>query len=248
MKVNQSPVSNLSSLMKKLADDVIGNSSIIARIVSSKGDIRVFATPNYEAGVAMGQDHFTFYGDWKRADLPGELMPKGSFFVSSSPPEAIDMLQSHYEVAGMWPSWHYLAPESYGPGPWDDLGPIKPEEVPTISKYWTLSDDPEREMTEKVRKYDSACIRVGGTPASWCGLHFEIEGVGNMGFAHTLEEHRRKGYAGLVTKALVNRLAARDRRATVHVLKDNQASNALCKSLGFKEVGELTWAEFAPRT
>jgi ribosomal protein S18 acetylase RimI-like enzyme len=248
MNQNLSRVANFSPLKKKLEDDVIGNSSFIAKVFHGDGEFKVFATQNHEAGVAIheSRNHLIFFGDWTQTELPFELLPSAGFFVSSSPPEAIERLRPHYVATGEWPCWHYLAPEGFGPGDWDGLGPILPEEVPSISKYWTLSEEPAREMAERVGKYDSACVRVDGAPVSWCGMHFEIEGVGNLGFAHTLEGHRRKGYAALVTKALVNRLAARGRRGTVHVIKDNANSIALCQSMGFRVVGELTWAEFSP--
>jgi ribosomal protein S18 acetylase RimI-like enzyme len=246
MKQNVNIITSPERLRKKLADDIVGNSDFIHRVFNSGEKFRIYGTKNLEAAVAIHEDrnHMIFCGDWSNIELPLELLPEEGVFVSSSPLDAVELLKSHYEVAGEWPSWHFLAPANYSPGPWDEIGPIRPEEVPNISKYWTLSDCPEREMMERVKQYDSACLRENGVPVSWCGLHFDMDGVGNMGFAHTLDEHRRKGYASQVTKALVNRLAARNRRATVHVIKENHGSISLCEFMGFKVIGELAWADF----
>jgi ribosomal protein S18 acetylase RimI-like enzyme len=249
MKNNLCLMPSPDRLRKTLASDIIGNSDFIHRVFNARESFRIYATKDLSAAVAIHEErnHMIFWGDWHNVELPIEELPSEGVFVSSSPSKAIELLKTHYDVAGEWPSWHFLAPPGFGPGEWDKIGPIKPEEVPSISKYWTLSDCPEREMMERVKQYDSACLRENGIPVSWCGLHFEMEGVGNMGFAHTLDEHRRKGYASLVTKTLVNRLATRGSRATVHVIKDNHGSISLCESMEFKVIGELTWADFKRR-
>jgi ribosomal protein S18 acetylase RimI-like enzyme len=249
MKRNVNLIASPDRLRKKLECDIVKNSDFIHRVFNAGEAFRIHATNDLEAAVAIHeeQNHMIFYGDWNGVELPIKLLPVEGVFVSSSPLEAVELLKSHYELAGEWPSWHFLAPPGFGPGGWDDIGPIKLEEVPSIAKYWTLSDCPEKEMMEKVRLYDSACLRETGAPISWCGLHFDMEGVANMGFAHTLDEHRRKGYASQVTKALVNRLGARGRRATVHVIKENHSSISLCESMGFQVIGELAWAYFKRR-
>ncbi|MFO7618809.1 MAG: GNAT family N-acetyltransferase [Thermoplasmata archaeon] len=240
---------DLTELKRKLLGDVIVNSGFLWRVFQKGDDYRIYATEDLGAMVAIQatRDHMIFAGNWSGLEIPEKLLPGKGVFVSASPTKAIDILKRHYELAGEWPCWHFLAPPSFGPGPWDGIGPIKIEEVAAIARNWALSDDPEKEMAFRVERFDSACIRVDGKPVSWCGLHFEIPGVGNMGFAHTLEAHRRKGYAAMVTKALVNRLASRGCRATVHVIKDNSASAALCSSMGFSIVGEQTWADFKAR-
>lgn len=249
MRQNVNLIASPDRLRKKLEYDIVGNSDFIHRVFNTGEKFRIYGTKDLEAAVAIHEDrnHMIFCGDWSNIELPLELLPGDGVFVSSSPLSAIELLKSHYEVAGEWPSWHFLAPPGFGPGEWDKIGPIKLDEVPSISIFWTLSDCPEREMLERVKQYDSACLRENGIPVSWCGLHFEMDGVGNMGFAHTLDEYRRKGYASLVTKALVNRLGARGRRATVHVIKENHSSISLCESMGFRVIGELAWADFKRR-
>ncbi len=244
------PLHDTSTLVRKLTEKTLENSDFLYRALMSGEKFRIYATENLETAMAvqLRQRHMIFAGQWKDASLPSELFPKHHFFVSASPPEVITLLKEKYELKGEWPCRHFVSPKHFGPGPWDALGPLKDSDVGFIAPFWELGGaDREEHIRDSVRKYDSACIRVGKRPVAWCGLHFEIPGAGNLGFAHTLEAHRRKGYAVQVTKALVNRLESRGARATTHVIKDNRASTALCRSMGFTVMGERTWADFGKR-
>ena len=239
-----------STLVKKLAVNPVVNSDFLYRALMSSEIFRIYATGDMETAMAvqLKHRHMIFHGNWEDAALPTDAFPKRNFFVSASPPEAIALLREEYELKGEWPCRHFVAPKGFGPGPWDALGRLKDSDVSFIAHFWELGgDDREEHIRDCVRRYDSACIRVGKKPVAWCGLHFEIPGAGNLGFAHTVERHRRKGFAVQVTKALVNRLAARGARATAHVIKDNKASTSLCRSMGFRAIGERTWADFGRR-
>ena len=227
-----------------MSDNIIENAGFIFRVRDNP--FQVLADKELTAVVAIQKDsdHCMFWGDWQDVEIPREVLPKKGIFISACAPDIIEILKQHFKLDGEWPCWHYLAPDGYGPGEWDELGPLTDEDVAFIYPFWELSNDPEPHVKDRVARFDSACIRENSKPVAWCGLHFEIAEVANLGFAHTLEEHRRKGYAGLVTKALVNRLSARGMRITSHVIKDNSASMALCTSMGFENVGEQNWAYF----
>ena len=238
-------LSSLDELLKILSNRELENSGTIFRLTD--GPFDVYSDKGLTAAVAVQEnsEHCIFWGDWEDVEIPFDILPKEGIFISACAPEIIEILKQHFELDGEWPCWHFLAPEGYGPGEWDSLGPLKEEEAPFVAKYWELGgDDREEHLRDRIRRFDSACIRVRGSPVAWCGLHFEIEKVGNLGFAHTLDEHRRKGYASIVTKALVNRLAYRGKRATCDVLKDNEASIRLCEAMEFRNFGEVTWAYF----
>lgn len=231
-------------LLAILSDNIVENAGFLFRVRDNSVDI--FADEGLTAAVVVqrGSDHCMFWGDWHDIELPLDILPKHGMFVSACAPEIIRILKQHFTLDGEWPCWHYLAPDGYGLGEWNELEPLTPDDVAFIAPFWELSDDPEPHLKDRVARFDSACVRVNNEPVSWCGLHFEIGNIANLGFMHTLDDYRRKGYAGLVTKALVNRLSARGVRATCHVIKDNAASIALCASLGFENVGEQTWAYF----
>jgi ribosomal protein S18 acetylase RimI-like enzyme len=233
----------METLMKSLLTEPLRNAGNISALINTT-DIVCYASQPLRAvvGVSNDEKRVVLAGYWEEMSLPLEVFPKQEFFISGCLPEAMDLIRKEFKVKEEWPCWYYLAPVRYESGPWDELGPLTLDDVDFVSKYWHLSDDPVRHLREKLAKYDSACVRRGGKPVSWTGLHYEVGGYANLGFGHTLEEHRRKGYASMVTKALVNRLAARGLRATCHVIKDNANSIRLCESLGFEVVGEATWA------
>jgi RimJ/RimL family protein N-acetyltransferase len=240
-------VDDLVGLEKHLAGDPVANAHFLSRAFHSGDAYDIYSTEGFNAVVAVQRtnDHLVFTGNWESLEIPAKLLPTKRFFVSASPPAAVDALKRRFEPAGEWPCWYFIAPDCYGPGEWDSLGPLLEEDVSFIAPFWELGgDDGEEHIRHSVREHDSACVRIDGKPVSWCGLHFCEYGIGNLGFAHTLAEHRRKGLQALATKALVNRLHAGGRRATADVIKDNSASFATCRSLGFEVVGEQSWADF----
>jgi RimJ/RimL family protein N-acetyltransferase len=245
-----SEIADADALKLRLSRDPILNSGFLSRVFRRDDRFALYATGDLEAVVAIQESgaQMIFAGDWAGLDIPAGLLPEKGVFVSASPPSAIEMLKRHYELAGEWPCWLFLAPDGYGSGPWDELGPIRPDEVSYIAPFWELGDDDREEhIRHSVENFDSACLRLEGMPVSWCGLHFYFDGVGNLGFAHTLAEHRRKGYSRLVTRALVNMLHRKGGRATADVIKDNTASILSCRANGFEAVGEQTWADFRAR-
>ena len=236
---------NPGPLYSKLSENILENAGFL--FWASDGTFEIFADEGLTAAVAVQKDsdHCMFWGDWHDVEIPSDILPKDGIFVSACAPEIIEILKNHFKLEGEWPCWHYQAPESYGPGEWDALGPLTDEDVSFVAGFWELGgDDKEMHVRDRVNRFHSVCIRENGRPVSWCGLHFEVQNIGNLGFAHTLEEHRRKGYASIVTKALVNRLSAQGMRATSHIIKDNKASMELSISLGFEIVGEHTWGMF----
>ena len=239
-----SPVNDVACLRDVLSENILINAVFVYRVFESGQYFDCFANEDCTVALAVSKDgeDVLFTGEWRDYELPDALPSKG-FFLSACPTAALDLIKQKFEIKDEWPCWHYLTPERYGPGPWDDLGPLTSDDVPDIAGYWELSDNPENHIRRKVAEFDSACLRVDGKPASWVGLHFEVDRVANMGFAHTLNEHRRKGYAIMVTKAIVNRLAKRGIRTTCHVIKENVNSVALCERLGFTRLGEATWAD-----
>jgi len=238
------PVKNMGRLRAAILPNILESAVFVYRIFESGQKFDCYANEDSTVALAVSEngEDVLFAGNWQGYGLP-KILPRKGFFLSACPNEALNLIRSCFTIKEDWPCWHYLTPERYGSGPWDELGPLTLDDVPFIAKYWKLSDSPEEHIRRKVVEFDSACVRIEGKPVSWVGLHFEVDGVANMGFAHTLEEHRRKGYAQMVTKAIVNSLAGRGIRTTCDVIKDNVNSIALCESLGFARLGEATWAD-----
>jgi ribosomal protein S18 acetylase RimI-like enzyme len=236
-------------LRSALSTNILENAVFTYWVFESELDFDCYADDSLETAVAIekgDEKHVIFAGKWQGITLPIDILAKDGFFVSACPPGAMDMLRRTYKILEEWPCWFYVAAKDFGTGPWDELDSLTLEEVPRIAKYWELSDDPEPHIRTRVEKFDSVCKRVNGEPVAWAGLHFEIDKVANMGFAHTLEEERRKGYATLVAKGLVNKAIRKGKIATCHVIKDNTESVSLCEHLGFIRKGEATWADVGP--
>ena len=183
-----------------------------------------------------------FGGDWGRCHIPEELLPQKWFFVSAVNTEIMSQLKKQFRIKEDWPCWRLVAPDGFGKGPWDELERLEQKDAPFVARHWELQDEPVKYLRGRIKKLDSACVRVNGKPVAWGGLHFELEGVAEIGFAHTLKRYRRRGFGTLVTKAVVNRVAAHGNTAFCHAFKTNKESLGLCKKLGFTRAGEYTWA------
>ncbi|KYK31118.1 MAG: hypothetical protein AYK23_04170 [Candidatus Proteinoplasmatales archaeon SG8-5] len=233
-----------SLLRKRLAENILENAHFVFRVFGSGQRFRCYADEEMTVALAISDDtgDVIYAGDWRGIDLPSEL-PEKDFFVSACPSSAFEQIRARYEILGEWPCWYYLTPDRFEAGCWDELGPLTLDDVPLVAEHWDLTDYPEEHIRKKIAEFDSVCIREGGKPVAWVGLHYEIDGVANMGFAHTLDGYRRRGYAQMVTKAIVNRMADRGIKTTCHVIKENVGSIALCERLGFTRIGEATWAD-----
>jgi len=235
---------DLALMLKVLREDLFENATFIHRLTESELCFSYYADSEMKAFLAVEEngESVVFAGDWNGVVIPKELLPATGFFTPACDPRTLEQVAESYQIDESWPCWRYRAPGSFGPGPWDELDRLRANDVAFISRYWDLVDEAEEHLRPKVEKYVSACVREGGRPISWAGLHFEIDGMAEMGFAHTLEEYRGKGHASMVSKALVNRVTGKGKAAICHMFKDNLGSIGLCEKLGFERDGEATWA------
>jgi len=240
--VDEKQVDELKLLLKI---DLLKNSIFYFRVFELGPEYDIYFDIEHGAGFAVQKDEplVVFAGNWQDRDMPYDLLPQDGFFTHGSPIPALEKLSQGFHIDDSWPCWRYVSVGDYGQGPWDDIGRLEEEDAHFIADHWDLIDDPESILKEKIKKYDSACIREAGEPVAWVGVHFETEGITELGFAHTLKKHRRKGYSGMVTKAMVNRAASRGKQVMVHIIKDNDASIGLSESLRFKRIDEITWAQ-----
>lgn len=120
--------------------------------------------------------------------------------------------------------------------------PLRPEDAPLITRHWPYGDD-ESYPLSRIRSAPSACIRVGGRPAAWALIHYG----GDIGMVHTLEEHRRKGFARQVVSALTEERFRAGRTPFCFIVDGNRASQRLFEGLGFFRQADLSWVLCAPR-
>lgn len=75
-------------------------------------------------------------------------------------------------------------------------------------------------------------LKEGDEPVSWMMCH----PPNGMSRLHTLERHRRRGYASLVTQYLTKRVAQSGCVPFVNIVIDNTASYKFFDSMGFKHL------------
>lgn len=62
----------------------------------------------------------------------------------------------------------------------------------------------------------------------------------------TREDHKRKGYASLIVKALSRKLAVEHNRPVfTTIIAANQASGKMFKKLGFEEYSTVAWTRIS---
>ena len=237
-------ITDMSSLRKTLEKDLMKNAVFINKVFESDLEIKCYSDTEEKAFVSIqkGGEYIAFGGDWSDVNLPVGLLPENEFFTPACPGLPFKKLTDNFEIKESWPCWQYTTSKGFGKGPWDELDRLEPDDVSVVEKYWDLKEDAGEYLRDRLSKFESACVRIEGELVSWAGMHFEIDGLGEMGFAHTLEKHRGKGLATSVTKALVNRITAHGNIVMCYMFKTNEASISMCEKLGFKRSGEGSWA------
>lgn len=81
-------------------------------------------------------------------------------------------------------------------------------------------------------------LKKDNTLVSWI---LETE-WGGLGMLQTLEEHKRKGYAKVVTQAMIKEIAKEENLDSVlFIIDTNTSSKRLFESLGFTVHAKNTW-------
>ncbi len=242
-------ISDIKKMKLALNDDIFQNAIFLFRVFEIGHEYDIYYDNETRAAMAIDLNEalVVFSGNWTDTTIPFDKLPQAGFFTHGCPTSALTQLKNEFKIDYEGPCWKYVSSGDIGDGPWDDLGGLEEGDAALIAEHWDLIDDPEDIIKEKIRKFDSACVRVDGELVSWVGLHYEIKGMAELGFAHTLDDHRRKGYLAMSTKALVKRINGRGGKAVAHMFKSNEASVSLAESVGFERVGEATWAEIGAR-
>jgi RimJ/RimL family protein N-acetyltransferase len=114
-------------------------------------------------------------------------------------------------------------------------GPDTPDGIATRHERY-LAADPETNGLFTI------IVGPGGTPAGWVGF-WEMVWEGQRAWEcgwHALPEFHRRGIATAATALALADARARRRNRWMHAFPaaDNDASNALCRTLGFTLIGE----------
>ncbi|XP_058120890.1 uncharacterized protein LOC131281730 [Anopheles ziemanni] len=119
------------------------------------------------------------------------------------------------------------------------FGPLQPKHVKVINDLWQHRETGSEFSLERLIRWNVSMglfdDKEDGKLLGWC-LLTQNGVIGTLGVAE-----RRKGYGALVVKGFANKLAqiGINSYASVHV--ENDASNALFQSIGFKAIGQVNW-------
>jgi len=119
--------------------------------------------------------------------------------------------------------------------------PLRREDAALVTRHWSYGDGEEYPLS-RIEGAPTACVRVEGVPAAWALVHYD----GSIGMVHTLEAHRRKGYARAVVSALVEKRFRAERAPYCFIVEGNHVSERLFEDLGFFRQADLSWVHCAP--
>ncbi len=106
----------------------------------------------------------------------------------------------------------------------------------TVYKNWPYKIfATEEDVMDHIDNFPSAGVflKENDQLVSWMVCH-----VPRMGKLYTVEEHRKRGYASLVTRYLCKRMAQSGYIPSVSVVIGNDASSAFFESIGFNNCGD----------
>lgn len=117
---------------------------------------------------------------------------------------------------------------------------LRPEGAALINEHWKYGEgNAEDHIRERIEKGPTtACDDEEGMVA-WNLTHSD----GSMGFIHTMERARRKGYAQSVAGALIRKILDLDETPFCYVVKGNEASLDFSAHIGLVHDGESDYLE-----
>lgn len=92
-------------------------------------------------------------------------------------------------------------------------------------------------ITDNLTQRPSSAIFIDGQPVCWVMIHEDD----SMGIMHTMEEHRRKGYAVDVTIDLCRQLFERGETPFLQIVEGNSMSPGLALKCGFVPYKPIAW-------
>lgn len=141
--------------------------------------------------------------------------------------------------------WHnpcqlyYMPKERFDPSL--QKTPARPLELKWVEKvdlhYPFRGSHSMAAITEDIEKRPSSAIYIDDEPVCWVLVHNDY----SMGIMHTMEEHRRKGYAVDVTIDLCRRLFDQGEKPFLQIIQGNDMSPGLALKCGFKPYCQVDW-------
>lgn len=111
---------------------------------------------------------------------------------------------------------------------------------PSVLGGLSIDAELKQELEDGAEGSPIAAAYVAGEPVAFCYAGAITESLWDVA-VDTVEEHRRKGYAGLCVAHMVRHMQAQGKEPVWQAAEDNPASWRLAEKLGFEPVDELVW-------
>lgn len=118
------------------------------------------------------------------------------------------------------------------------IAPLSAEDVPTIDRHWPHSFPGSDDFLKQLLNQNGGLglyLKEDQTLVSWI-MKNQLLGLGTL---QTVDSHKRKGYARILTMALTKKMAEEGVDVHTCIVRQNVVSQTLFKSLGFKHVDHL---------
>ncbi len=119
-----------------------------------------------------------------------------------------------------------------------DVRPLAYEDAEIVNTYYEYKNDNSLEDIRKdIKNRPSSAVYVDDKPVCWVLVHEDD----SMGIMYTLEAHRRKGLAEVVSRDLTKRILDNGQVPYLQIVDGNEKSHGLAKKCGFQHVGDCEW-------
>lgn len=119
-----------------------------------------------------------------------------------------------------------------------DVGPLALDHAELVDTYYPYRHERSiDDIRECIQNRPTAAYFIDQAPVCWLLIHND----NSLGFMHTLDDHRRHGYAVDVTIDLCDRLLQAGKKPYLQIVKINDKSPGLALKCGFKKVDEVMW-------
>ena len=237
-------MSNLGSALRILAKDRINNIGMI-NFIQNYGVLSVDIIGNSALVKGISDRRWVYISCRDHNDLSGMKNKLGKDDTSFA---VIDEWMIPDLTEGRKILWDLITEQYYLP---DDVQ-IPSCEYKTITlsakdtdTVYSSSDYKEyispEYVTDRIKRGVSAGIYEEGKLVSW-GI---TQDDGAIGFLHTIDIYRRKGYARSITLSIIEALRKQRKLPFAYVKPGNQMSADLLLKLGFKKNKTIHWFEIA---
>lgn len=119
-----------------------------------------------------------------------------------------------------------------------DLRPIALEDAKIVDEFYEYRNDHSLlDIQKDIEMRPSSAVYINDEPVCWVLVHED----NSMGIMYTMEEHRRKGLAEVVSRDLTRRMLEIKQTPYLQIVDGNVKSHGLAQKCGFEKVGDCEW-------